>query len=217
MGKFFAMMIFAIIVFLIVGYFGRYGPAQRHFIQSNVVLSLAGRTDGNLLPYLLDYDSIVIQLGTGGNVKSMIEVIQFLRSNPEKTVVINGECYSACTMLLGAPDNVLLTNNARLFFHSSSAMECVNGGPYRRLSTNGNRNMMLLFNTEQREWLLTSAAYDSSRFVEMPSALIRQIYWKQWMNTDYIPPNDSKVLDLRMQPSDPPKTCEEFQTLPKTN
>lgn len=215
LGKFLFMIFFAIIVFLIAGYFGRYGPAQRNFIQSKVVATVIGRTDDSLLPLLMKHESIIIQFGSGGDVDGMIEVVQYLRLNPNKTVVIDGECYSACTMLLGAPDNILFTYNARLFFHSGYTRLCVDGLMKNLLSPAANRKMLMLFDQDTRNWILQSGAFTSTNFTELPKAIIRDKYWKQWMSLDYVPAHDERKIDeLKNAHSDLPEICGYMRIIP---
>jgi hypothetical protein len=76
-----------------------------------------GRTDSNLMQTLQTSDQIVIKYGSGGYVDGMLETMAYLKANPNKHIVIDGECVSACTLLLATSvsrNSVCYTSNARL-------------------------------------------------------------------------------------------------------
>ncbi|MNK60498.1 hypothetical protein D3C87_796320 [compost metagenome] len=200
MGKFFTILVITLITLFTVGTSHKL-PSHQNFSTAETIYTLAGPTDNNLIELLDDSDAVVIQLGLGGRVNGMLDTLQYLRNHPSKTIVIDGECYSACTMLLSAPDNVLLTDNARMFFHSGTETVCDDGLEVQRLSPSANQKMLKLFSATQRAWIINTNAYSSVRFTEMPRGLVYVLYRDMWISTDEMP----KRMDTGIDTSEEPK------------
>lgn len=139
-------------------------------------IELSGTTDSNLIPYLLRADTMVITQGNGGLVYGMFETINFLKSHPKKRVIIDGPCFSACTLLLNAPQNVRITQNTRMFFHSAVHDECVDGLIQKRIAPQANTDMWKSFETLTRKWITESKAFTRTSFTEMPVDFLQQRY-----------------------------------------
>lgn len=122
-----------------------------------------GRTDSNLMQTLQTYDQIVIRYGAGGFVDGMLQTMAYLRVHPEKRIVIDGECVSACTLLLASSvsrANVCYTRNARFSFHSAYYEEAAAGGPASKVrDPKYNSAMLRTFNPSMRQWIIRTRAY----------------------------------------------------------
>lgn len=139
-------------------------------------VELHGTTDSNLLVFLKKYDTIVITKGNGGLVYGMLETLKYLNSNPRKRIIIDGNCYSACTMLLSATHSVRITPRARFHFHSSVSDVCVYGELQKQISRKGNRDMLRVFGITTRAWIVASGAYLSTSFTTMPNKFVSRTY-----------------------------------------
>ncbi|MBP9758047.1 MAG: hypothetical protein KBD06_05585 [Candidatus Pacebacteria bacterium] len=88
----------------------------------------------------------------GGRIGTYIEKYQGLRSSGE-TVIIDGLCASACTIVLGAVphDRICVTPNARLGFHAAWDF-----GENGRAVTNPEATQMLysMYPTPVRRWIM---------------------------------------------------------------
>lgn len=130
---------------------------------------VSGKTDDTLYFYNNLTNYIIISTGTGGNLDGMIE---FRNAYPEFNIIIDGDCYSACTLLLGMK-NVYYTENASFYFHSSYNLTC--GFMFSKtvgLSLKGNSSMMEIFNPSIRQWIQKSKAYESLSFTRLPNELL---------------------------------------------
>lgn len=145
-----------------------------------------GPTDGNLVEILEENPIVVIQVGLGGNVVGMTETLVYLDEHPEKTIVIDGECFSACTMLLSA-QNTLITKNARLFYHSSSSTVCIMGVSQEVISQDVNMFMLSTYEPNIQRWILRTKAFDTTLFTEMPKSLVQSYYGYKLIEADYLP------------------------------
>jgi hypothetical protein len=87
----------------------------------------------------------------GGRIGTYVDKYQDLRSSGE-TVVIDGLCASACTIVLGAVphDRICVTSNARLGFHAAW-----DRGSNGRAVTNAEATQMLysMYPTPIRRWI----------------------------------------------------------------
>lgn len=123
---------------------------------------VSGRTDGNLKKILVDYDQIVIKYGAGGVVDGMLESIQYLKAHPNKRIIIDGECVSACTLLLNrnvSPAQVCYTENAKFLFHSAYYEVLHNGQTARVRDPIYNKQMARTFNPLIKAWIKRVDAY----------------------------------------------------------
>lgn len=130
---------------------------------------VSGRTDDTLYFYNNLTNYIIISTGTGGNLDGMVE---FRNAYPEFNIIIDGDCYSACTLLLGMK-NVYYTENASFYFHSSYNLTC--GLFFSKtvgLSQKGNMTMMEVFDIPIRKWIRKSKAYESLSFTKLPNELL---------------------------------------------
>lgn len=87
----------------------------------------------------------------GGRIGTYVDRYQTLRSSGE-TVMIDGLCASACTIVLGAvpPDRICVTNRANLGFHAAWDM-----GQDGRAVTNPEATHMLytMYPANVRRWI----------------------------------------------------------------
>jgi hypothetical protein len=87
----------------------------------------------------------------GGRIGTYIEAFAMLRSSGE-SVVIDGTCLSACTLILGIlpPDQVCVTRRARLGFHAAWRPGS-RGRPIR--SHLGTQMLMDVYPARVRNWI----------------------------------------------------------------
>jgi hypothetical protein len=87
----------------------------------------------------------------GGQIRSYISKFQRLHSSGE-SVIIDGLCASACTLVLGAvsPDKICVTSRATLAFHAAYDF-----GMNGHITTNPEATMMLysMYPTPVRQWI----------------------------------------------------------------
>lgn len=120
-----------------------------------------GNTDGNLMELFKTYDTIIIRDGWGGYIDGMYQSIEFLEKNPNKKVIIDGACASACTLLLNVKTpNVGWSDNARFQFHSSYTSICSHGALVHQSDWEYNQGMFGRFNTTNQRWIVEHRAYD---------------------------------------------------------
>jgi hypothetical protein len=87
----------------------------------------------------------------GGQIGQYLETFALLRSSGER-VVIDGNCLSACTLLLGIipREHMCATNRARLGFHAAW-MPDPDGRPVT--STMGTRALWSIYPSSVRHWI----------------------------------------------------------------
>lgn len=208
MGKFFTILVISLVTLFGAVTHGGRPQSHENFINTTVVTAYAGGTDDNLIEMLEQTDSVVIQLGLGGKVNGMLATLDYLSQHSDKTIVIDGECYSACTMLLSASENVLLTDNARMFFHSGTETVCVDGLKETRLSPSANAKMLAIFGPAQRAWIFNTNAYSSTEFTEMPRALVRFVYSDMMISSEGMPDRIDGDIDTTEKPKpSKPEPC----------
>lgn len=70
---------------------------------------------------MMDAPPVVIQYDAGGSVAAYVMYVMQLYQRDVR-VVIDGDCFSACTLVLALPPSrVCVTPRARLHFHAASA------------------------------------------------------------------------------------------------
>lgn len=86
----------------------------------------------------------------GGQIGPYLEKLQSLRSSGQ-SVIIDGPCLSACTMVLGMipRDRICVTSRARLGFHAAWRPE-QNG---RQTSEEGTGLLMSVYPQQVRDWI----------------------------------------------------------------
>ena len=89
----------------------------------------------------------------GGVISQHMEVFARLRDTGER-IVIDGQCYSACTLVLGIvpPDRVCVTNRARLGFHAAWVRD-YDGRPLP--SPEGTATMWGVYPDVVRKWIVS--------------------------------------------------------------
>jgi hypothetical protein len=95
--------------------------------------------------------AIRITHDTGGRIGTYIETYTAARNSGEQ-VIIDGQCLSACTLVLGiVPRNrICVTHNARLGFHAAWR---VDGEGRRVVSSEGTRALWEIYPAKVRKWL----------------------------------------------------------------
>ena len=175
-----------LLAFVIGAFISNNNHATAAKFENKEGIVLIGRTDNNLIGLLKQSDYLVIQQGNGGIVQGMMETIQYLKEHPEKSVVINGNCYSACTMLLSAK-NVYLTENANFYFHSAANITCETN---HKISIVPNMfyNIVMIgvFDTSIQKWIMSSKAFGKLTFTKLPD--------------DYLYPFASNFIDASLFP-----------------
>jgi len=170
-------------------------------------LALRGPTDGNLIGFLKQTDALIIQFGGGGNLGGMKDTLAYLKANPEKVVLIDGPCFSACTLLLEAK-NTLWTNDAKFYFHSATAHWCADGKEQSGMSTSANEAMLDIFRPHTQVWIIESGAFESLEFTKMPEVLVERIYGSKRLDSRYAAPKmDEKKAKKVVQKITGLKTC----------
>lgn len=165
---------------LLLSLFGS-ARAQAIIINTQPTIIYSGKTDGGLFDLLNLTDILVIRRGLGGNVDGMSDVVDYLNANPQKQVVIDGECYSACTLLASVPTTTL-TKNAKLNFHSASRNVCVEGELRSSMSLMANLFMMVMFDSRVQDWINESRAFSSVDFTQMPEDKMREFFANQYVD-----------------------------------
>ena len=171
----FYMWRFALILFL----FG--------FMQGPVsdTITIDGTTSRNLLRYVGNANTIVINEGTGGAVNGIYEVLAKLQSN-DTQVVINGPCFSACTLLLASP-KVTFTENASFYVHSSYDLACKDHLLYFSMSPSTNGEMLLLYLDNTAYWIVENRSFESLDLVMIPKGVIMSDYAFKFRFSEYAP------------------------------
>lgn len=144
-------------------------------------------TDEFLLKVFKDTNSIIINEGTGGHLDGMIYTLYYLDQNPDKTIVIDGPCASACTLLLTRPNNVVFTENAEFGFHSASVRETINGNVREFMSERGNTKMLRLFPKAVRAWIIKNRAFESLDLTYMDYQTARKFFPTMYVSSDELP------------------------------
>lgn len=156
--------------------------AQTIIINTLPVIVYSGKTDAGLFDLLNITDILVIKNGLGGNVDGMSDVVDYLNANPQKTVIIDGDCYSACTLLASVPTTTL-TGKATLHFHSASRNQCVEGELRSSMSLMANLFMMVMFDSRVQDWINESKALSSVEFTKMPDDKMRELFANQYVDS----------------------------------
>lgn len=161
-----------LISFFLIALVACCSPAQ----GSGSQIELNGRTDGNIRELLLTHDTVRISYGKGGYVDGMWETIRFLASHPRKRVIIDGECVSACTLLINQAvlaRSVCYTSRAKFTFHSSfytverdandndddDVIKSNDKVDVRIMDPIYNRQMLHSFNLGIRKWIVAHNGY----------------------------------------------------------
>lgn len=144
-------------------------------------------TDGFLLNLFESFDSIIIRFGKGGNLDGMIKVLMFLQENPEKTVVIDGPCYSACTLLLAAPENVVFTENASFYFHSSFLYDAKRPDKEPKMYPFGNEIMLKVLPTNVNLWTQLTGAFNKIEFTRMENHEAVDLVPEMFVSSNFLP------------------------------
>jgi len=87
----------------------------------------------------------------GGRIGAYVDKYKGLRSSGE-TVIIDGSCVSACTIVLGSvpPDKICVTPRARLGFHAAWNP----GSKGREITdTEATQNLYSMYPSEVRRWI----------------------------------------------------------------
>jgi hypothetical protein len=108
-----------------------------------VLLLCAGITESSATVRIAD--------DRGGRIGTYIEAFATLRGTGE-TVMIDGPCLSACTLILGilSPDQVCVTRRARLGFHAAWQPDH-KGRPIS--SSSGTQVLMEVYPAKVRNWI----------------------------------------------------------------
>jgi len=147
------------------------------FANTPVVAMLASdvSTDETLKVVFSQTNSILIREGVGGRLNGMLETLEYLDQHPEKTVIIDGPCASACTLLLGKPNNVMFTERAVFRFHSVSWRYLDDLDSPIALSLEGNLKMMEVLPAPVREWVVENNALASLDLTDMDFATAKRL------------------------------------------
>ena len=183
-----ALLVSAFVGGLVAGCATISEPTVLAKFQSNTMVAMVGEdnpTDQFMMTIFEQTNAIIIRDGRGGDLNGMLRTLAYLDENPNKTIVIDGPCYSACTLLLSRPQNVVFTENADFYFHSA-ALYYESTNTYV-LSAPGNAKMFALFSEDVQDWILDNQAFASRRFVEMTNKEARFFYPKMFVKYSGIP------------------------------
>jgi hypothetical protein len=169
-------------------------------MSATQVIAVSGTTDSNLRDYLQQNDAIVIKHGNGGVVLGMMITLNYMRDNPTKTVVVDGPCYSACTMLLTVP-NTLWTRNARFYFHSTVRNFCTDGVYRTEINEQTNAQVLQMFPRDIQNWIISSKAFQSTNFVLMPDDLLRRTFKGRGLLPAMLPDFVSQRIETPTKPT----------------
>lgn len=189
--------------YILITFLGCSAMAEQPIFYTTKTASLNGPTDGNLIQLLERFDTIVIKFGGGGLVYGMMDTLRYLKDRPEKTIVIDGGCYSACTLLLESP-NVLLTTNARMHFHSATAYKCEGGKTVGIPGVKANFDMLKSFRMVTQHWIMRSQAYGSTAFTEMPVKMVRKIYKTKYVDFVWV---RGTITEIKLIPGPAKSVC----------
>ncbi len=142
-----------------------------------------GETSANLIPYINRVETLVINEGQGGKVNGMAQALLMLDFSKTK-VVINGYCFSSCTLLLSSP-NTFITKNAKFYVHSSYNASCIRGEWRYFLGQDTNALMLKLFDQNTATWIVKNRAFYSVDLVMIPNDVIMQDYGSKVIDSDY--------------------------------
>lgn len=153
------------------------------------------KTDQHLISLFRDADGVIIRSGSGGEVDGMIETLKFLDAHPEKFIVVDGPCFSACTLLLSRPKSVVFTERATFHFHSARIEWRDKEGNLVKweLSWDGNEKMMDVFPEQIQMWIYENDAFYSREFTSMDNATVRSLLPSMFMNSKRIPDHLNKA------------------------
>ncbi len=125
------------------------------------------------LPLRPALSTIVLRDDIGGKMEDYLARFQRARATGE-TIVIDGPCYSACTMVLGlVPRNRLcVTANAVLGFHAAwSSDSAGNRLPDRA----GTRQLMKTYPRSIRTWIAQNGGLRSDRMLVLRDEALRAV------------------------------------------
>lgn len=162
-------------------------PSVMERVRTNKVFAMidqGSRTDQFIMKVFNKTDSIIIRTGRGGELNGMLETLTYLDENPTKTIIIDGPCFSACTLLLSKPNNVVFTERAKFYFHSAH-FRYPDGSIV--LSPEGNKRMLGVFNDGTKSWINRHNAFASDKFVMMPNSVARSFYPKMFVRSSEMP------------------------------
>lgn len=158
-----------------------------------------GQSDHSLIPIIMESDITVIKEGTGGSLQGMSETLITLLLNKDRMVIIDGPCYSACTLLLSMP-NTMFTKNASFFYHSVGTDVCIRGELTRKMSYTGNKRFFNMLMPKQQDWVARNHALASFDFTEMTFEEAAKLYPARVIDANLIPEisADSFETDTRV-------------------
>lgn len=176
-------------------------PSLSDKIGETRVFAMIGeenRTDGFLTDVFVQTDAILIRNGMGGELDGMLGTLAYLDENPNKLIVIDGPCASACTLLLSRPENVVFTENAVFQFHSAAWQTTVGTKVTFELSEEGNQKMLRVLPESIREWVLDNDAFASRDLVEMSNRTVRKLIPAMFMPSNRLPlmdPGPDRIIN----------------------
>ncbi len=130
-----------------------------------------------LVPSIASAQIVRIADDRGGRIGTYVDKYSSLRSSGD-TVVIDGLCASACTIVLGAlpPERILFTQNAVLGFHAAWDF-----GPNGRAITNAAATQLLysMYPPSVRQWIAARGGL-KSRMIFMKARTMLAMGYKQY-------------------------------------
>jgi len=155
--------------------------------NSIALIESSQRTDQFLKEVFKQTNVMFIVDGRGGELDGMLDTLEYLDSHPEKLVVIDGACYSACTLLLSRPRNVVFTENATFLFHSASSSVCRDRKIQTSLSEDGNKKMRKVLPKPVVRWVEKRKAFSSTKFTRMEAHEAMQMLPNMFVHSEDLP------------------------------
>lgn len=141
-------------------------PTPKPIIE--LIPVIYGETDYNLVQIFeaTRANKMIIEQGNGGEVAGMFATLKYLEAHPEKKIIIDGFCASACTMLLSKRlKNVCFTKQAEFYFHSVYTQNEKTGK--KTMDPASNKVMYEEFDTPLQFFITASHAYGSLKLTKM--------------------------------------------------
>ena len=134
-------------------------------------------------------DLIVIKFGAGGVLKGMINTLNYLKQHPEKKIIIDGPCYSACTLLLSSP-NVKFTSKTDFYFHA--AYKKHDGKIF--IDVESTKAYLDLMPFSIQVWISRNKAVESTKFKKFDFKLMKHYFPDMIISSEEIPVFKEYVL-----------------------
>lgn len=136
------------------------------------VYAFSGDTDNHMLPALRHSEVVVIHEGEGGMIDEHLTILDDIVEQHRK-IIIDGKCYSACTLFLWLPpENVCWTKHAKFYFHSASDGK----DNIDESSRKWDAWMLDRYAAPVAAWIGRVDAYRTTNFTQLPRDILEAAY-----------------------------------------